>query len=320
MTGAAHSTEETSQRPTRYAPMRPRVAIAMAFLLTAACYLPAAAQSAADASGTGAGITVYGSGHSSAKPNIIEVELRSAAKAELTGDAIVKYRDAKRRTLAAFTGLKIENIEIEEQGLSIMPGNGAESMQMMWRGMANTTSKTQIELASTLIVRLKGIELLSPEDLTETIGKILDVAQDSGATVGPSAEETAMMGWSGRFKRNGIVKFILTDVTKVREQAYSKAVEDARERAERLARLNGVALGPVLAVEEVQVTGEEKYGNRTVMPWYMDSDDDNDSKDKSSTRIVSESLAAIPFRVRLTVRFGIRPAQDKPAEEKTGAE
>ena len=55
---------------------------------------------------------------------MIEVQLRSAAKAEMTGDAIVKYRDAKRRTLEAFAGLKMDNVEIEELGLSIAPGNG----------------------------------------------------------------------------------------------------------------------------------------------------------------------------------------------------
>ena len=172
------------------------------------------------------GITVSGSGEVRAKPNVIEVQLRSAAKAELTGDAIVKYRDAKRRTLSAFTGLKIENIEIEEEGLSITPGNAAEMMQMMWRGMANTTSKTQIELASTLTVRLKGIDSLTPEEMTETIGKILDVAQDSGATVGPSPEEAAMSRWYGRMQRGGIVKFVLNDLNEIREQAYAKAAEE----------------------------------------------------------------------------------------------
>ncbi len=103
MNNAASSSAEITTRPTRYAPMRARVVCALALLLSLPCCLPAVAQTSADApaNGQGAGITVYGSGHSSAKPNIIEVQLRSAAKAELTGDAIVKYRDAKRRTLAA---------------------------------------------------------------------------------------------------------------------------------------------------------------------------------------------------------------------------
>jgi hypothetical protein len=87
-----------------------------------------------------------------AKPNVIEVQLRSAAKAEMTGDAIVKYRDAKRRTLEAFAALKMGNVEIEELGLSIAPGNSAEMMQNMI-AECPSAGKTQIELASTLLVR-----------------------------------------------------------------------------------------------------------------------------------------------------------------------
>ncbi len=80
------------------------------------------------------------------------------------------------------------------------------------------------------------------------------------------------------------------------------------------------ALGPVLSVEEVQITGEEKEKGGSSMPWYMDSGDDDDKDQKSSTRITSESLSAIPFHVRLMVRFGIKPGGDKPSEEKAGAE
>jgi uncharacterized protein YggE len=254
------------------------------------------------------GITVSGSGEVRAKPNMIEVQLRSAAKAELTGDAIVKYRDAKKRTLSAFTGLKIENIEIEEEGLSITPGNAAEMMQMMWRGMANTASKTQIELASTLTVRLKGIDTLTPEEMTETIGKILDVAQDSGATVGPSQEEAAMARWNGRMQHGGIVKFVLNDIAEIREKAYAKAAEDARTRATRQAKLFGVELGDIVNVQEVFVSGDNNNSSRQFNPWYYDGSSDNNEK---ASRITSDSLTEIPFRVKLLVRFGIRPAAAK---------
>lgn len=286
---------------------RPTVLV-IASILAALSSCPAGAQSPSGGESERAlGILVPGTGDVRAKPNVIEVQLRSAAKAELTGDAIVKYRDAKRRTLSAFTGLKIENVEIEEEGLSITPGNTAEMMQMMWRGMPNDSgAKTQIELASTLTVRLKGIDSLSPEEMTETIGKILDVAQDSGASVGPSPEEAAMMGWYGRFNRGGIVKFVLTDVTQVREQAYAKAAEDARARATRQAKLFGVALGDVLSVQEVFVSGEEQT-HQVVQPWEYNLP----TKNVKESRITSDSLTQIPFRVKLLVRFSIKPAEAK---------
>jgi uncharacterized protein len=290
--------------------MRRLAVLFAALLLFAPCTHRVRGQTTSDADSAERtrGITVSGSGEVRAKPNMIEVQLRSAAKAELTGDAIVKYRDAKKRTLSAFTGLKIENIEIEEEGLSITPGNAAEMMQMMWRGMANTTSKTQIELASTLTVRLKGIDSLTPEEMTETIGKILDVAQDSGATVGPSQEEAAMARWNGRMQHGGIVKFILNDIAEIREQAYAKAAEDARTRATRQAKLFGVELGDIVNVQEVFVSGDNNNSSRQFNPWYYDGSSDSDEK---KSRITSDSLTEIPFRVKLLVRFGIRPAAAK---------
>jgi uncharacterized protein len=253
------------------------------------------------------GITVFGTGDVRARPNVIEVQLRSAAKAEMTGDAIVKYRDAKRRTLEAFAGLKMGNVEIEELGLSIAPGNSAEMMQNMMRGMPVAPGKTQIELASTLLVRLKGIETMTPEKMTETVGKLLDVAQDSGANVGPSPEEANMAYRYGRMLQGGFVRFVLTDVSKIREQAYEKAVEDARARATRLAKLNDVQLGTVLSVQEIQVSGEEP--RTATQPWEVVST----TATSKSSQISSDSLSDIPFRVKLLVRFSIKPSDAKSA-------
>jgi len=280
--------------------------IVAAALVATFCSRSALAQFTGD-SDRPPGILVPGTGDVRAKPNVIEIQLRSAAKAELTGDAIVKYRDAKRRTLDAFAGLKVDNVEIEEEGLSITPGNSTEMMQMMRFGMvSDTATKTQIEMASTLTVRLKGIDSLSPEEMTETIGKILDVAQDSGAMIGPSPEEAAMMNWYGRYQRGGVVKFVLTDVAELREQAYAKAAEDARVRAARQAKLFGVELGDVVSVQEEYVSGEEQT-HRVMQPWEYVPPNQNIKQ----SRITSDTLTEIPFRVKLMVRFGIKPAAAK---------
>ena len=47
------------------------------------------------------GIAVYGTGELSARPNMVEIDLHVSGKAELTGDALVKYRDSKKRVLEA---------------------------------------------------------------------------------------------------------------------------------------------------------------------------------------------------------------------------
>ena len=54
----------------------------------------------------------------------------------------------------------------------------------------------------------------------------------------------------------GLVRFVLEDFDKLQEEAYEKAIADARRRAERLAGLSNVELGPIVAVREVVVPGD----------------------------------------------------------------
>ncbi len=56
---------------------------------------------------------------------------------------------------------------------------------------------------------------------------------------------------------------MLDDFDKLQEEAYEKAIADARARAERLARLSRVELGPIVAVRELVVPGE---GRRAPTP------------------------------------------------------
>ena len=44
-------------------------------------------------------------GFVAAKPNFLEIDLEVAAASELTADAIVKYRDARKRIRDAFAAL-----------------------------------------------------------------------------------------------------------------------------------------------------------------------------------------------------------------------
>src|SRR5581483_627799 len=65
------------------------------------------------------GFTVSGKGAVAAKPNRMEIDLLVASASELTADAIVKYRDAKRRLQDAFRDLKLDNVAVEERGLLV---------------------------------------------------------------------------------------------------------------------------------------------------------------------------------------------------------
>lgn len=255
------------------------------------------------------GISVYGTGETIAKPDVVEISLRATAAAELTGDAIIKYRDTKRRTLEAFDKLKLDKLQIAELGVSLSDQGSVEAMQAMWRGgMQATAAKAKVEISSALQLRLAGIREMSAEQVMELVGKLLDTAKDSGASIGPTQAEMNMAMRYGQQPNSTLVRFIVRDLNKLREEAYENAVEDARTRARRLAKLNGITLGEVLGVQEVQVSGDDQQVVNT--PWGQTIPS---SKKASEPEISSEQFAEIPFRVKLLVRFSILPAEAKTA-------
>ena len=107
---------------------------------------PAAAGSGGD------GITVYGTGDLSTRPNWVEVDLNLSGKAELTADALVKYRDAKKRVTEALEKLNIKNLSMDERGLTVSAGTPLEQQQRAMNGMPQVPTKTQIEVASVMRV------------------------------------------------------------------------------------------------------------------------------------------------------------------------
>ena len=52
-------------------------------------------------------------------PTCVEIDLSVSAASELTADAIVKYRDARRKLRDAFAALKLANVAVEERGLLV---------------------------------------------------------------------------------------------------------------------------------------------------------------------------------------------------------
>ena len=245
------------------------------------------------------GILVEGSGEVRSVPDVVEINLRLSAKGELTDDAVVKHRDSKKRALETFKALKIENLDLMEKNLSLKAGGNMQ--EMMWGGMPPAANKrTQVEIGSTLRARLTGIDKIPPEELMSNVGKLLDAAQDAGVGLGMSDADMMMMRWYGwgRQMNNSLVKFIVTNVKDLREKAYEMAVNDAKKRGERLARLSNVKLGPVLAVDELgsSMNRFNYYG--------MDMDDDDHKEE-----IVAETMSGGKLKITVRVRFAIEASK-----------
>ena len=108
------------------------------------------------------GFTVVGKGLVAAKPDLVEIDLDVIASSELTADAIVKYRDAKRRIHDAFAALKLGNVTVDERGL-LVDQKGQMQNPYFFDYQPNTRTKTEVQLTRKLVVKAADIRKMDEE-------------------------------------------------------------------------------------------------------------------------------------------------------------
>jgi uncharacterized protein YggE len=129
--------------------------------------------------------------------------------------------------------------------------------------------------------------------------RVIDAGKDAGLVIGAGAPQNSyqmqiMMqrGESGM----GMATFKVTDPAKVREEAYAKAIQGARAKAERLAALSGVKLGRVLSVQDNVVQ------TQTAQVVYVYG---TQQQAAAEGELTSGVAGDITLNVRLTVQFAI---------------
>lgn len=247
------------------------------------------------------GFAVAGKGTAAAKPNRLEIELEVSAASELTADAIVKYRDAKKRLQDAFSALKLENVAVEERGLLVDQKGQVFNPYFMDMPPARR-SKVEVQLKRKLVVTCTNIRDMDEEALLQLVAKLLDVAQDAGGKVGNQAEFNPYYYNPYNRMNTGLIRFVLDDYEALQEKAYGEALADARARATRLAKLSGVELGRVVGVREVVVPGEKPSTSAMGMVYGVATGTDDEMPRK---RLESTRFQEIPVRVELQVRFDL---------------
>lgn len=256
------------------------------------------------------GFTVSGKGTVLGKPNRLEIDLEVSASSELSADAIVKYRDTKKRLQEAFAALKLDNVTVEERGL-LVDQKGVQINPYFFDAQPNRRSKAEVQLTRRLVVKCSEIRKLDEEALLQLVAKLLDVAQDAGGKVTGGQNNFNPYYYYDYSNRSstGLVRFILDDYDKLEDEAYAKAVADAEARAQRLARLSHVKLGPVTAVREAASPGSTPTG--AGMNARSGHDDDNTAR-----RLESSRYQEIPVQVELVVRFDV--SANPPGNGRTG--
>lgn len=167
-------------------------------------------------------ITVVGQGSVRLSPDIAQVSIGMETSAETVGEAVAVNEAQMVKILAALTAAGIDEKDIQTMNYSIQLDRYPEPMPR--------TESSSAEPAP--VYRVSNMVNVTIRDL-ETVGDVLDVVIEAGA--------------------NNIwgISFTLDDPTAAQSDARAKAIEDAQARAEALAELSGVEVGPVMSISEV---------------------------------------------------------------------
>lgn len=273
----------------------------MKAVATAVCLLACAAIARADD-----GITVSASGEVKGKPTVVEIGATVSAEAELTADAIVKYKEAKKKGVDAINNLKMPNVSIESNGFTVNAAMDQQQQMRIMQGMpGGTAAKQKVEVSEQMKLTIKDADKIDPDKLMDTLLKVIDTGKDAGLVIGPPPAtnyyEMQIRMASGR--GSSMVLFKLGDITQLKEQAYKEAMDSANAKAKRLAELAGVKLGRVVAVQEGQPKEENSGANAGRAMAYMNMG--IPFVPNEQTDVSSNLCTDIPVKVVLTVQYEI---------------
>src|SRR4051812_30353255 len=143
--------------------LTPRLTRLLPVLLLLAALAPPARAADADGAGNSKTITVTGSGEAKGRPTVVEMSATISGEAELAADAVVKYKDARRRAVKAIEDLKIPSLSIDSRGFTLSQGVDAQQQQMMMRGQMVTSTKQRVLVTEPLRLLVKGVDKMKDE-------------------------------------------------------------------------------------------------------------------------------------------------------------
>ncbi len=264
--------------------------VRFSFLLLAALLAFPAASLAEDA-----GISVSGAATVKAKPTMIEITGVVTGEGEVANDASVKFRDNRKKALAAIDNLKNPDLTVEFEGSDVRDSMDPQQQMRLMQGQSTETPKMRTQITEHLKLKLTNADKLEPEKLLDMVLKLIDTSRDAGLSVG--VPMTNYYQWQQQ-QQNGssgdpLVQFKIPDTTELQNQACKLAIADARAKAQRIADMTGVKLGNVLAVHDYATT--DTPPNSPL----------NGNEHAADKEAVSSTIGDIPITVRVQVQFEI---------------
>jgi uncharacterized protein len=167
-------------------------------------------------------VSVVGQGSVSARPDMATINLGVETYAATVAEASKQNAGQMDAVLAKLKELGVAEKDIQTSNYSISFDQGNTSI----RG-TETAAASQYRVSNTVLVKVR--------DLAK-VGTVLDGVTGVGAN----------QVWG--------ISFTVNDEAPLEAQARAKAADDARQRAEDLARLHKVQVGDVLTIAETSVS------------------------------------------------------------------
>jgi uncharacterized protein YggE len=244
------------------------------------------------------GITVSETGVVSAMPDVVELTASVVGNAELAGDAVAKFRGNRQRLIDALNGLGIKGLVIAGSGLAINSGTPVNVMAGL-QGQPQPPAADKLAVQEQVTVTLSGVDAMKPEELLQTITRIIDAAKDAGVTMGASTPKSMIEIQLRGSKPAALATFKLSKPDELRQKAYAAALEQARAKAQRLAGLAGLKLGEIVSIRETAAAGQD---DKSGMGAYFAMFGMGAS---SAPDYSAPEMRSIPVSVSLNVQFGI---------------
>jgi uncharacterized protein YggE len=257
-------------------------------------------------------LSAYGIGEASAQPDRVMMVTTVSGHAPLAGDALVKYRDAKRRATEAIEALEIDGLAIEGQGLALHSAYDQQTINMlqqrMWNGGdagGEIDTRPQIIVKEQLKITITGIDQLDEAALLELLIKLIETSQDAGLSVGGADTMTMInRGWGNQ--PMSLFAFEVSEPEKAHAEARAAAIEAAKSRARQMAEQAGVTLGPILSVDEYPVNTSQHHYQNPMQSFLMAGVIQMDGQ--SLGPAPTDELGPTPVKVQVNLSFGIEPA------------
>lgn len=208
------------------------------------------------------GITVNGVGKASGKPNIARGTVGVEARAATAEDAIGEVNARMGRVIAAIKQAGVAEADIRTANLSLNFERTYEPPHPVEMGPASAPSVAPTMAPAVATPPGKGKPLVAkaepvaapPAKLPQGFYNASNSVEITIRNLDVAGKVLSVATAAGADQLYGI-RFEIEDPTVLQGEARQKAVADARTRAERLAQLAGLKLGPAVSIVELDGGG-----------------------------------------------------------------